>query len=123
LVAIAVGVLVTIIDPKEFHNVGDAWWWAIVTLGTVGYGDIVPHSTWGRVLGALVIVFGVTFIAFLTANVTSLFISAEQEEGADKTDDQRAVDLQETKAMLPELLDRVGAVERKLDGPSGAEKP
>jgi len=63
-----------------------------------------------------VIVFGVTFIAFLTASVTSLFISAEQEEWAKRADDQRAADLEETKAMLQEMLDRVGAIEQKLDG-------
>jgi voltage-gated potassium channel len=115
ILSIVLGILVTIIDHKDFHNVGDGLWWTIVTLGTVGYGDIVPHSALGRVIGAVEIVFGVTFIAFLTANVTSVFISAQQEEREGETDDQRAADLEETKALLRQVLDRVAAVEQKLD--------
>jgi len=41
----------------------------MVTIGTVGYGDIVPHTGWGRVLGAVVIVVGVTFISFLNVKL------------------------------------------------------
>src|SRR5262249_45384880 len=41
--AVIAGVLVWLIDHKDFHTLGDAMWWSIVTLATVGYGDIVPH--------------------------------------------------------------------------------
>jgi len=54
-------------------------WWAIVTLGTVGYGDVLPHTGWGRFLGGVVIVCGVTFLSFLIAIVTSLFVDANRE--------------------------------------------
>ncbi len=70
-----------LIDRRDFHSIGDGIWWSIVTLGTVGYGDIVPHTAWGRVLGSIVIVCGVTFIAFLTATVTSLFVAVDQLPG------------------------------------------
>ena len=75
------GLLVHLIDKKDFPTFGIAVWWAIVTLATVGYGDVVPHTAWGRVVGSVVIVLGVTFLAFLTATVTSFFVSAQQEEG------------------------------------------
>jgi hypothetical protein len=77
--AVLVGFVATIIDRKDFPTFGTGVWWAIVTLGTVGYGDIVPTTAWGRVLGGFVIVFGVTFISFLTATVTSYFVSIDQE--------------------------------------------
>ena len=80
VIGISAGILVTIIDHKDFATVGDGIWWAIVTLGTVGYGDIVPSTGWGRVVGSVVIVVGVTFISFLTATVTSMFVSADQDE-------------------------------------------
>src|SRR5213592_4649014 len=80
LLAVLVGFVVTLIDQQDFPTFGDGVWWAIVTLGTVGYGDIVPHTAWGRVVGSLMIVFGVTFIAFLTATVTSEFVSAQAQE-------------------------------------------
>ena len=115
LLAVGVGFLVRLIDHADFHTVGDGIWWAIVTLGTVGYGDIVPHGVWGRVVGSAVIIIGVTFIAFLTATVTSMFVSNDQEEAALKVERQRVLDQEETRKSLDELLVRVRAIEEKVD--------
>jgi voltage-gated potassium channel len=115
-----VGVLIRIIDPKDFHSVGEGIWWAIVTLATVGYGDVVPTTPWGRFLGSIVIVFGVTFLAFLTATVTSLFVSSEQHEAAEQEREQRAASDEKTRALLQEVLDRVEAIEAKLERRGGA---
>ena len=52
VVAITVGSVMTLIDHKDFPTVGDGLWWSIQTLSTVGYGDIVPTSAWGRLLAA-----------------------------------------------------------------------
>ena len=101
---------------------GDGIWWAIVTLGTVGYGDIVPHTGWGRVVGAVVIVVGVTFISFLTATVTSMFVSADQDERTAEAETLRASREAETQAMLQKLLDRSAAMEAKLEALAG-ERP
>jgi voltage-gated potassium channel len=106
-----VGFVVTLIDKQDFPTFGDGVWWAIVTLGTVGYGDIVPHTAWGRVIGSLVIVFGVTFLAFLTATVTSLFVSSEQHKQQAEDREQRA----ETQELLRKLEQRLAAIEAKLD--------
>ena len=46
-VALLAGFVVTIIDKEDFPDYGTAVWWAIVTLATVGYGDVVPHTGWG----------------------------------------------------------------------------
>jgi voltage-gated potassium channel len=81
----------------------------------VGYGDIVPHTTWGRVVGSVVIVVGVTFISFLTATVTSMFVSADQDERAATAAAERASREAETQAMLQRLLDRTAAIEAKLE--------
>src|SRR5262245_12289623 len=78
--ALLSGFVVTLLDRKDFPTYGTAVWWAIVTLGTVGYGDVVPHSAWGRFVGSIVIVVGVTFLSFLIAIVTSYFVSGEQDE-------------------------------------------
>jgi len=80
LTAVVTGLVAHVIDRKDFPTFGVGVWWAIVTLGTVGYGDVVPHSGWGRFLGGVVIVCGVTFISFLIAIVTSLFIDANRED-------------------------------------------
>jgi voltage-gated potassium channel len=115
LLGLVAGFIVTIIDRKDFPTFGDGVWWAIVTLGTVGYGDIVPHTPWGRVIGSLVIVVGVTFIAFLTATVTSAFVSTEEQEArAFELKRTEAVE-QETRTLLRELKAQLDAIEAKLD--------
>jgi len=102
LLSLGAGILVRFIDPEDFPTLGDGLWWALVTLATVGYGDIVPTSGWGRVVGSFVIVMGVTFLSFLTATVTSYFVSSDQAERA-KADD--------THALLEEILSRMAAIE------------
>src|SRR5262245_37860451 len=116
------GFLVTLVDRKDFPTFGTGVWWAIVTLGTVGYGDVVPHTAWGRVLGSVVIVVGVTFLAFLIAIVTSFFVSSEQEEQAESERERRAAELAELlgsleriEAPMAAMESRLGAIERRLD--------
>ena len=48
LLVLAGGVLVRVIEPAKFTSLGLAWWWAVETVTTVGYGDVVPVSTGGR---------------------------------------------------------------------------
>jgi hypothetical protein len=62
-----------------------------------------------------VIVFGVTFISFLTAVVTSLFVSAEQQEQRELTEQRRAAAENETREILRGLEDRLNSIEAKLD--------
>ena len=101
MIAIATGFVSTLVDRRDFPTFGDGVWWAIVTLGTVGYGDIVPHTAWGRVLGSVVIVFGVTFISLLFATVTSYLVAADQGED-------------ETHLLLHEISSRLTAIEADL---------
>jgi voltage-gated potassium channel len=112
------GFIVTLVDKKDFPTFGDGVWWAIVTLGTVGYGDIVPHTAWGRVVGSLVIVFGVTFIAFLTATVTSAFVSSSEQEERQREREREEEIEEETRALLRELKTQLSAIEAKLDSRS-----
>jgi len=113
--AAGTGIIVRVIDHKDFHTVGDGIWWAIVTLATVGYGDIVPTTPWGRVVGSIVIVFGVTFLAFLTATVTSLFVSSEQQKAAEEERAVMSRGEQEILRRLESLDERMTAIESKLD--------
>jgi voltage-gated potassium channel len=113
--AIVSGVVARVVDPHDFHSVGEGIWWAIVTLATVGYGDVVPETPWGRVVGSVVIVFGVTFIAFLTATVTSYFVSSQQEQAATEDRERRQVDEEEDRRLLREILGRLEAIEAALD--------
>ena len=112
------GFVVTLIDKQDFPTFGDGVWWTIVTLGTVGYGDIVPHTAWGRVVGSLVIVFGVTFIAFLTATVTSAFVATEEQEARAREREREERSEAELRELLRVLKTQLDVIESKLDGRS-----
>jgi voltage-gated potassium channel len=53
---------------------GNGIWWALVTLTTVGYGDVVPQSFWGRLVGVGLMLGGVLSLSLLTATVASVFV-------------------------------------------------
>jgi voltage-gated potassium channel len=115
VIGILAGFVVTLVDKRDFPTFGDGVWWAIVTLGTVGYGDIVPHTAWGRVVGSVVIVFGVTFIAFLTAIVTSAFVSAAEQKARAEEEEREEASEEETRRLLRALQAQLEAIEAKLD--------
>ncbi|MEW5904420.1 MAG: ion channel [Pseudomonadota bacterium] len=100
------GIIMSRVDP----SIGDAWdgmWWAWVTMATVGYGDVVPHTGAGRLFGALVILFGVVLISLLTANLAAFFIGSDVEkiEEGEKESDR----------LLREMSERLARVERLLE--------
>jgi voltage-gated potassium channel len=79
LVAVVVfGVLEHLVDSKTFPNVWLGMWWAIETVTTVGYGDVVPQQTAGKVIAGILMLGGLSFIAVVTAIVTSGFVSRAQ---------------------------------------------
>jgi voltage-gated potassium channel len=111
------GVLVTAVErdapDASILTLGDGLWWAIVTVATVGYGDVVPVTEWGRIIGVLVIVVGVILLSVITANISSRFISAQaktDEEGTE--DDGLSVRLERIESLLQAAAGDVKAAER-----------
>lgn len=66
-VSIFSGNLVYMLEPETFDNAFIGTWWSLVTMSTVGYGDLVPHSVGGMVLGAVLIMVGICVVAMMTA--------------------------------------------------------
>lgn len=60
-------------QPEKFGSIPAAAWWAIATLTTVGYGDVVPITPWGKVLGGVVMLLGVGMFALPIAIVSTGF--------------------------------------------------
>ena len=61
------------VQPAKFGTIPDAMWWAIVTLGTVGYGDAVPMTAIGRVIAGLTIFAGLLMVALPVGIVATAF--------------------------------------------------
>jgi voltage-gated potassium channel len=59
----------------------DSVWWAVVTMGTVGYGDRYPVSSGGRIIALLLIISGVGLMSLFTATIASLFVEQRMKEG------------------------------------------
>jgi voltage-gated potassium channel len=59
----------------EGMSFGDALWWAFVTATTVGYGDLSPATTEGRIVAAFLMITGIGFIGFLTGTVATFFLT------------------------------------------------
>ena len=100
------GILMRILDANEFASLGDAMWWSLQTVTTVGYGDIVPHNTIGRIIGAVVMLEGIAFITIITAGITSTFIErARRERGLHEL--TSAEQFREAIASVDERLQRI----------------
>ncbi len=61
-------------DRSLLEHFGQGLWWAVVTITTVGYGDVVPKTPGGRVVGAVLMIGGVLSLSLITATVASIFI-------------------------------------------------
>src|SRR3954452_6823319 len=88
LVAIAVfGIVIRIVDPHTFKTIWLAWWWAIQTVTTVGYGDVVPGQPAGKAIAAVLMLGGLSFLSVLTATITSSFVARRQRQLQERGDD------------------------------------
>jgi voltage-gated potassium channel len=67
-------------SSTTIKSYGDAFWWSIVTVTTVGYGDISPTTVAGRVIAAILMLSGIGFLSMLTSTVSTYFITKTSEK-------------------------------------------
>ena len=60
-------------QPEDFRSIPDAIWWSLITLTTVGYGDVSPITPVGKIIGAITALLGVCTVALLTGIVGNAF--------------------------------------------------
>jgi voltage-gated potassium channel Kch len=105
---IVFGIVERAVDPKSFHSVWLGMWWAVETVTTVGYGDIVPSQTAGKVIAGFLMLGGLSLISVLTAVITSGFVALAQER-------RRAEGEDPIGQKLDEIATEVRAVGARLD--------
>jgi voltage-gated potassium channel len=83
LVVVVSGAVESLVDSRDFHSAWDGMWWAVVTVTTVGYGDVYPKSVEGRIIAMVVMLFGIGFLSVLTAAIASRFVKTERGDETD----------------------------------------
>ena len=92
---------------SSIRTFGQALWWALTTITTIGYGDTFPVSTEGRFIAALLMIGGVALIGVVTATLASWIVSLVEEENAE----QEAA----TQAQVTALQRQVGELSERID--------
>jgi voltage-gated potassium channel len=107
VVLITASVLVLQFDSRSADaNIttgGDALWWSIVTITTVGYGDVYPVTTLARITGAFVMFAGVGIIGALASILASILVPPPDEARSDDRAEAVGRELSEVKAELAAL--------------------
>ena len=103
------GVVERLVDPDTFDNVWLGMWWAIQTVTTVGYGDVVPASTAGKVIASFLMLGGLSLFAVVTGAITSAFVAEAQKQRAGDPVMQK---LNEVTAELETLRSDIARLER-----------
>ena len=82
LVIIAATVVATVEggEGSSIHSFSDALWWAVVTITTVGYGDMVPVTAVGRAVAFVVMLGGIAFFSGVTANLASFLVRGRETD-------------------------------------------
>ena len=114
LVATAMSVIAAVIErliDPAFDDMGIALWWAVTTVTTVGYGDIVPESHAGRAAASVLMITGLALIPTLTSIVVATLVAqrSAQERQEEESEFNQLV------ALLRSLDERLERLERRGD--------
>ena len=121
IVVLGAGALMRLIDHREYASIWAGMWWAIQTVTTVGYGDVTPRATSGRIVATFVMLEGIAFLAIVTASITSTYVERanRDRESSESLHEQRVEErlagmdaelraAREQLTRLESLLDRAG---------------
>jgi voltage-gated potassium channel Kch len=88
ILVIVGGILVRVVEPETFTSIGLSFWYAVTTVTTVGYGDVVPHTTAGRLVGTVLMLAGVSLIPLVTSVAVSILTTKRTQVLYDAQDER-----------------------------------
>jgi voltage-gated potassium channel len=106
-VSLVCAIVARAVAASDFPSFGLAFWWAIQTVTTVGYGDVTPESREGRAIAAVLMLAGVASLTLLTAAISAAFVNRLERRRMERHEDPvlRALD---------RIEQRLEQVERRL---------
>src|SRR6516164_3969366 len=104
---------------SNIHTLGEALWWSVTTVTTVGYGDYVPVTTAGRITACFIMGIGLLTLAVVTAQVASSFVSQEPSRAKPAPPGEPA----QREVTLAELDERLAQIERLLTASHPGNSP
>lgn len=104
-------VMMRVFAPEQYGSLGEALWFTLQTVTTVGYGDNTPASGEGKVIASIVMLVSIGLVSVITAAVTSMFIRSisNDEQNSDRQMLEEALERIESK--LAEAHDRLQRIE------------
>ncbi|EHQ34703.1 ion transporter [Methanoplanus limicola] len=98
-------------QPDKFSSIPAAIWWAMMTVTTVGYGDIYPITPLGKTIGSFITLAGVLLLALPSAILATGFIEERQKNNGDRPDNSE--DNLEKSGQMMDLLERAAGLREK----------
>jgi voltage-gated potassium channel len=114
LVVVGGGILIRVLDHREYSSIWLGMWWALQTVTTVGYGDVTPKHVAGRLVGAVVMLEGIAFLAIITAAITSSFIARAESERAIAERADEATEEAELRKRFDDVVERLNRLESMI---------
>ncbi|MCX6462651.1 MAG: ion channel [Pseudonocardiales bacterium] len=105
------------VEGASITTFGDALWWTITTISTVGYGDRYPVTVEGRVVAGALMVAGIALLGVVTASIASWFVENLRRVESDVSDDieEVAEDVERTEVQLAAVLAELRTISARLD--------
>jgi voltage-gated potassium channel len=114
-VVVLSGILMRFVDHKEYANVWVGMWWAMQTVTTVGYGDVVPEQTAGKVVAAFLMLGGLSLFAVITGAITSAFVAQAQARSGMSEEEPMMRKLDEMTTELAAMKAELARLHRRPD--------
>ncbi|MGZ7109413.1 MAG: potassium channel family protein, partial [Methanobacterium sp.] len=95
-------------------NYESAMWFAIVSMATVGYGDVVPYTNIGRVIAIIFILTGMGYVSLVTATLAYSFIDLFRKESRKASERLQKRSLRYDEK-VDELMEKIDKIDKKMD--------
>ena len=115
IIIVIFGTLASGVDPN-IKSPAEGIWWALATVSTVGYGDVVPTSPLGKVIGGLLILVGIGIFVTITANILAIILKKEKKYAqTDPHSMQINNDINNIKKTQQNITEQLQALQKSID--------